>query len=164
MDEKKREEILRLLEKNSRLTPAEISIMIGMPEEACVEAIRQMEEDQIICGYHTLINWGKIQDDYTTAMVELRVTPQGGGGYDKLADYLCQFPQVETLYLMSGGYDFLVIIKGKSLKDISLFISSKLASIDEVQSTTTHFILTKYKEDGLRLQSYKKDERMVITP
>lgn len=164
MDEKKREEILRLLEENGRLTPAEIGIMIGVSEEVCAAAIREMEEDQIICGYHTLVNWDKIQDDYMVAMVELRVTPQGGGGYDKLADYLCQFPQVETLYLMSGGYDFLVIIKGKSIKDLSLFISSKLASIEEVQSTTTHFILTKYKEEGIQLQSYKKDERMVVTP
>lgn len=164
MDEKKRNQMLHILEGNSRLTPKDIGVMIGVSEEECSSAIHLMEEEQIICGYHTIINWEKVEEDHTTSMVELRVTPQGSGGYDKIAEYLCQFPQVETLYLMSGAYDFLVIIKGKSLKDISLFISSKLASIDEVQGTTTHFILTKYKEEGLQLQTYKKDGRMVITP
>ena len=99
-----------------------------------------------------------------TALVELRVTPQGGEGYQKLAEKINSFPQVVTLYLMSGAYDFLVMVKGKTLKEISLFVSGKLASIEEVQSTTTHFTLTKYKELGVSFEVKQIDARMVVTP
>ena len=116
------------------------------------------------CGYHTLIDWNKVNDDDVTALVELRVTPQGGEGYQKLAEKINAYPQVVTLYLMSGAYDFLVMVKGKTLKEISLFVSGKLASIEEVQSTTTHFTLTKYKELGVSFEAKQADERMVVTP
>ena len=117
----------------------------------------------MICGYHTLIDWNKVNDDDVTALVELRVTPQGGEGYQKLAEKINAYPQVVTLYLMSGAYDFLVMVKGKTLKEISLFVSGKLASIEEVQSTTTHFTLTKYKELGVSFEAKQADERMVVT-
>ncbi|BBF41578.1 transcriptional regulator, AsnC family [Lachnospiraceae bacterium KM106-2] len=159
-----REQILHLIESDSRLCPAEIATMVGITEGEAEEEIEQMEKEHIICGYHTLINWAKAKEDDITAMIELRVTPQDGDGYEKIAEYISQFPQVETLYLMSGAYDFLVTIKGKTLKEISLFVSGKLASMKEVQSTTTHFALTKYKELGVDMEAKKIDERMVITP
>ena len=118
----------------------------------------------MICGYRALINWDKVREDDVEALVELRVTPHGGDGYQRLADEIKGYPRSETLYLMSGSYDFLVMVKGRNLKEISMFVNSKLASIEEVQSTTTHFTLTKYKELGVDLEAGKPDQRMVVTP
>lgn len=164
MEKAQREKILRYLEKDSRLSPAEIAVAIGVTEEAAAAEIAKMEAENIICGYHALVNWHNTDEEDVTALVELRVTPQGGEGYNKIAREIEEYPQVETLYLMSGAYDFLVILHGKSIREISLFISDKLASINEVQSTTTHFILTKYKELGVTLNLHKVDGRMVVTP
>ncbi len=141
-----RERILKLLEKDSRMAPAEIATALAVDPAQVSGEIEAMEREQIICGYHTMINWDRIHDDSVTAMIELRVTPQGGDGFNKIAEQIYQYPQVEALYLMSGAYDFLVIVRGRTIKDISLFVSSKLASIEEVQSTATHFTLVKYKE------------------
>lgn len=159
-----KEQLLKLLENNSRLTNEELAVMLGVTEDEIRGEIAALEKDRIICGYHTLINWDKINNHDVTALIELRVTPQGGNGYQKLAEQIKQYPQVLSLYLMSGAYDFLVMIKGKTLKEISLFVSEKLASIHEVQSTTTHFSLTKYKELGVDLENKKTDERMMMTP
>ncbi|MFV0528430.1 MAG: Lrp/AsnC family transcriptional regulator [Lachnospiraceae bacterium] len=164
MNKKERRKILNLLEKNSRLTPDEIAIMLGLEAEVVRAEIAQMESENIICGYHTIIRWDSIKEDAVTAMVELRVTPQGGEGYAKIAAQISEYPQVESLYLMSGAYDFLVMLKGNNLKEISMFISEKLASIEEVQSTTTHFTLTKYKELGVQMETIKTDGRMVVSP
>ena len=158
------EQILKMLENNSRLTNQEIAIMLGVSEEKVHMKIADLESTHIICGYHTLIDWDKVSHENVTAFVELRVTPQGGDGYQKLAEKIKEFPQVVTLYLMSGAYDFLVMVRGKNLKEISLFVSGKLASIEEVQSTTTHFTLTKYKELGVDFDMGRPDERMVVTP
>lgn len=158
------EQILKVLENNSRLTNQEIAIMLGVSEEKVHMKIADLESTHIICGYHTLIDWDKVSHEDVTAFVELRVTPQGGDGYQKLAEKIKEFPQVVTLYLMSGAYDFLVMVRGKNLKEISLFVSGKLASIEEVQSTTTHFTLTKYKELGVDFDMGRPDERMVVTP
>lgn len=158
------EQILKVLENNSRLTNQEIAIMLGVSEEKVHMKIADLESTHIICGYHTLIEWDKVGCEDVTAFVELRVTPQGGDGYQKLAEKIKEFPQVVTLYLMSGAYDFLVMVRGKNLKEISLFVSGKLASIEEVQSTTTHFTLTKYKELGVDFDMGRPDERMVVTP
>lgn len=158
------EQILKVLENNSRLTNQEIAIMLGVSEEKVHMEIADLESTHIICGYHTLIDWDKVSHENVTAFVELRVTPQGGDGYQKLAEKIKEFPQVVTLYLMSGAYDFLVMVRGKNLKEISLFVSGKLASIEEVQSTTTHFTLTKYKELGVDFAMGRPDERMVVTP
>ena len=159
-----REKILTFIEKNSRIDVKELAIVLGVDEAAVMNELEEMENEHIICGYHTLINWDKVNDNDVTALVELHVTPQGGNGYQQLADRIKQYPQVLSLYLMSGAYDFLVMIKGKTLKEISLFVSGKLASIDEVQSTATHFALTKYKELGVDFNSKKSDERMIMTP
>ena len=159
-----REKILTFIEKNSRIAIKELAIILGEDEISVANELAAMEAEHIICGYHTLINWDKVNDNDVTALVELHVTPQGGNGYQQLADRIKQYPQVLSLYLMSGAYDFLVMIKGKTLKEISLFVSGKLASIDEVQSTATHFALTKYKELGVDFNSKKSDERMIMTP
>ena len=158
------EQILKVLENNSRLTNQEIALMLGVSEEKVHMEIADLESTHIICGYHTPIDWDKVSHENVTAFVELRVTPQGGDGYQKLAEKIKEFPQVVTLYLMSGAYDFLVMVRGKNLKEISLFVSGKLASIEEVQSTTTHFTLTKYKELGVDFDMGRPDERMVVTP
>ncbi len=164
MKNETREQLLKMLENNSRLTNEEIAIMLGVSEEEVHDEIIRLEKEQVICGYHTLIDWNKNDSDDVTALIELRVTPQGGDGYQKLAERIKEYPQVMSLYLMSGAYDFLVMIKGRTLKEISLFVSGKLASINEVQSTTTHFVLTKYKELGVDLEGKKADKRMVVTP
>ncbi|MGN0399371.1 MAG: Lrp/AsnC family transcriptional regulator [Blautia sp.] len=163
MEQNLKRQILNILERNSRLTAAEIAVMTGSDEKTVKETIEGLERDGILCGYHALINWDKMDDDTVTALIELKVTPQGGDGYNKIAEQIYQYPQVETLYLMSGAYDFLVLLRGKSIKDISLFVSENLASIEEVQSTATYFTLTKYKEQGVNLTRKKQDGRMVIT-
>ena len=164
MEKAIREQLLSMLENNSKLTEHDIAIMLGLAEDEVHEEITRLEKAHVICGYHTLIDWNKVNDDDVTALVELRVTPQGGEGYQKLAEKMNGYPQVVTLYLMSGAYDFLVMVKGKTLKELSLFVSGKLASIDAVQSTTTHFTLTKYKELGVSFEVKQTDERMVVTP
>ena len=164
MDIELRKEILRLLERNARLSAEEIGVMAGRPADEVQKIIRELENEQVICGYHTLINWNKEEEELVTALVELKVTPQGGDGYNKIAEQIYQYPQVETLYLMSGAYDFLVELKGKTIKEISMFVSENLASMDEVQSTATYFTLTKYKEQGVNMIKKKQDGRMVITP
>lgn len=156
--------ILKALETNSRLTNSDLAIMMDVPEDEIHREISRLENEHIICGYHTLINWNTVSDEDVTALVELRVTPQGGDGYQKIAEKIKDFPQVVTLYLVSGAYDFLVTVKGRTLKEISLFVSGKLASLPEVQSTTTHFALSKYKELGVDLDVEKTDKRMVVTP
>lgn len=164
MEKAIREQLLSMLENNSKLTEHDIAIMLGFAEDEVHEEITRLEKAHVICGYHTLIDWNKVNDDDVTALVELRVTPQGGEGYQKLAEKMNGYPQVVTLYLMSGAYDFLVMVKGKTLKELSLFVSGKLASIDAVQSTTTYFTLTKYKELGVSFEVKQTDERMVVTP
>ena len=164
MDNSLKLKLLDILENNSKLEAEELSVMLGVPADEIRQAISELEKENIICGYNTLIDWDKIHDDDVTAMVELRVTPQGGEGYELLAEKISSFPQVDTLYLMSGAYDFLVTVKGRSIKEVSLFVSGKLAQIDEVQSTTTHFTLAKYKELGVCFKTRKTDSRMLVSP
>ena len=165
MDTQKREQILALLEKDSRLAPAEVAVLTGLDCKEVEEEIKKMEQERLICGYHALINWEKTDDNKISAMIELKVTPQRGDGFDKIAEKIYNYPEVEALYLVSGGYDFLVILKKATMKEIAHFVSSKLATIDEVQSTATHVLLNRYKEFGINIyETPKKDTRMVVTP
>ncbi len=164
MDIHKREQLLKLIERDCTLGHKELAVMLDESEQDVTQTVNQLKKDHIICGCRALINWDKVREDNVEALVELRVTPHGGDGYQRLADEIKGYPQVETLYLMSGSYDFLVMVKGRNLKEISMFVNSKLASIEEVQSTTTHFTLTKYKELGVDLEAGKPDQRMVVTP
>ena len=159
-----REQILELLERNSRMTPAEIAVLLGSGEEVIASEIKKMEEENVICGYNTLIDWDKTDADKITALIEVRVTPTRGQGFDKIAERIYNYPEVQSVYLISGGYDLLVILEGKTLKEVSHFVSSKLSTLDSVISTATHFILKKYKDDGIIFDKKKKDERMLVEP
>lgn len=159
-----REKILELLERNSRMTPAEIAVLLGSSEEVIAAEIRKMEDENIICGYNTLVDWDKTGADIITALIEVRVTPTRGQGFDNIAERIYNYPEVQSVYLISGGYDLLVILEGKTLKEVSHFVSSKLSTLDSVISTATHFILKKYKDDGIIFDKKKKDERMLVEP
>ena len=158
-----REQILILLEKNSRINLKDVAVMLGTDEIFVANEIAQMEKEGIICGYHTLINWDKTSDEKVSAIIEVRVTPQRGQGFDRFAERIYNYPEVKDLYLMSGGYDFAVIIEGRTLKEVSMFVSEKLATIEGILSTATHFVLKKYKEHGTTLEVKPKSERKMIT-
>ncbi|HOO79184.1 MAG TPA: Lrp/AsnC family transcriptional regulator [Lachnospiraceae bacterium] len=159
-----REEILSAIEKNSRVDSEELAIRLGMTEEAVVSEMNKMEEEGVICGYHTMIDWEKTSMEKVTALIEVRVTPQRGQGFDVLAERIYKYPEVKSVYLISGGYDLMVILEGKSLKEVSNFVSDKLSTMDSVLSTATHFILKKYKDHGTIMSKKNEDERMMITP
>lgn len=159
-----REKILWMLEKNSRIDLKDLAIMLGVDEVTVANEIARMEKENIICGYHTMINWENTSEEKVIALIEVRVTPQRGMGFDKLAERIYQYEEVQTVYLMSGGYDFTVILDGKTLREVSQFVSDKLATLDSVLSTSTHFVLKKYKEHGTILAKKPKDERMLVTP
>ena len=159
-----REKILAIMEKNSRIDIKDLAVLLGESEVAVANEIADMEKEHIICGYHTLINWDNTSKDQLTAMIEVKVTPQRGHGFDRIAERIYNFPEVKAVYLMSGGYDFMVMLEGKTMKEISMFTSSKLAPLESVVSTVTHFVLKKYKDYGMILDEKQKDERMLVTP
>lgn len=159
-----KEELLSIIEKNSRIDFNELAVLLGVTEEAVLEEISKLEKEGIICGYHTLINWEKTSIEKVTALIEVKVTPQRGRGFDNIAERIYNYPEVKAVYLISGGYDLLVILEEKTLKEIANFVSDKLSTLDSVLSTATHFILKKYKDHGTILNKEIKDEREVITP
>ena len=157
-------DILKLLETNSKLTVKDIAAMIGADEAAVAADIKAMEEGKVICGYHTMIDWDKVAEEKVTALIEVKVTPQRGQGFDRIAERIYNYPEVKTVYLMSGTYDLMVILEEKTLKEISHFTSNRLAVIDSVIGTTTHFVLKKYKDHGTVFKTKTDDEREMITP
>lgn len=159
--------ILELLEKDSRISTKDMSDMLGYSEEEINKKINEFEKEKVICGYPTLINWDKTdkEGDYVTALIEVKVTPQREQGFNKIAKRIYSFDEVKTLYLMSGTFDLLIIIEGKNIKEISSFVSSKLATLDCILSTSTHFVLKKYKDHSVVLDDGKKsDERIIVSP
>ncbi|HII4440356.1 Lrp/AsnC family transcriptional regulator [Clostridium perfringens] len=157
------EEILEVLEKNSRYTDQEIAIMTGKTVEEVREAIRDYEERSIIAGYTTLINWENTGRETVTALIEVQITPQRGVGFDKVAERIYQFPQVKACYLMSsGGFDLTVIVEGKTMKEVAMFVSGKLAIQEYVTGTATHFVLKKYKDHGTIFREKKTDDREML--
>lgn len=159
-----REKILSLIEKNSRIDLKDMAVMLDISEIELANELADMEKEKIICGYHTLINWDKTSEEKVVALIEVKVTPQRGLGFDSIAERIYNYEEVNALYLMSGGFDFTVIIEGKSMKSVAQFVSSKLAPLDAVLSTSTHFVLKKYKDHGTVLDADTKDERMLVTP
>ena len=155
--------ILKLMEKNSRIDFQDVADMLDTDLETVKKTVKEMEDEHIICGYHTLINWDTAEEARVTAMIEVRITPQRGRGFDKIAERIYNYPEVKTVYLMSGTYDLMVILEEKTLKEISHFTSNRLAVIDSVIGTTTHFVLKKYKDHGTILAE-PVDERMAVTP
>ena len=159
-----REKILAIMEKNSRIDMKDLAVLLGESEVAVANEIADMEKEHIICGYHTLINWDNTSEEKVTALIEVKVTPQRGMGFDKIAERIYQYNEVNAVYLMSGAFDFAVFIEGKTMKEVALFVSSKLSTLDSVLSTSTHFVLKKYKDHGTVLVEEVQDERMLVTP
>lgn len=160
-----RKQILDVLSTNSRVSAEDLAAMLGTSKEAVENEIKLMEEEKVICGYPTLINWDQTDHEKVTALIEVKVTPQRDMGFNKVAERIYQFEEVESVYLMSGGFDLTVIIQGKSMKEVSRFVFEKLSTLEYVNSTATHFVLKKYKEHGLTMAGKQhKEERMLITP
>ena len=159
-----REELLSLIEKNSKIGINELAVLLGANEVDVANELSSLERDGIICGYHTLINWDKTSIEKVTALIEVKVTPQRGQGFDKIAERIYNYPEVKSVYLISGGYDLLVTLEEKTLKEIANFVSDKLSTLDSVLSTATHFILKKYKDHGTVFDKKREDEREAITP
>ena len=159
-----RKQILSYLEKNSKMDSKEIAILLGTEPDVVENEIRKMEEEKIICGYHTMIDWDKTSSEMVTALIEVRVTPQRGQGFDSIAERIYNYPEVNSVYLISGSFDLLVTIEGKSLREVSQFVSEKLSALDSVLSTQTNFILKKYKDHGTIMAAKSKDERIQMIP
>lgn len=157
-----KQKILSLLEQDGRLTSSKIAIMLNLDEAAVKAAIEELEKENIILGYKALINWELAGRETTIANIELKLTPQRGGGFDTVAERIYKFPQVKSVTLMSGAYDLLVTVEGKSLKDVAMFVSERLAPMESVISTATHFELKTYKKDGIIFAEKEKDNREVI--
>lgn len=159
-----REKILTFIEKNSRIDLNELAIMLGVDEASVVKELEAMENERIICGYHTLIDWDKAGIEKVTAMIEVSVTPQRGMGFDKIAERIYNYPEVNSVYLISGGFDLMVTLEGKTLREVSQFVTDKLSTLDQVLSTKTNFILKKYKDHGTVMTGpAKKDERTMMS-
>ncbi len=158
-----REELLKTIEKNSRIDLRELAVLLGVSEVDVANELSAMEAEGIICGYHTLINWENTSVEKVSALIEVRVTPQRGQGFDHIAERIYNYPEVDAVYLISGGYDLLISLDGKSLKEIAMFVSDKLSALDSVLSTATHFILKKYKDHGTVLAKRASDEREMIS-
>ncbi|WP_017756259.1 Lrp/AsnC family transcriptional regulator [Calidifontibacillus oryziterrae] len=158
-------EILEILEKNGRLPIEDIAKMIDLPVSQTEAMIANLENQKIILKYSTIIDWNKVdRNPGVTAMIDVKVTPKRDVGFDDIAERIYRFPEVKAVYLMSGAYDLSVTIEGNSLHDISRFVSQKLSALDSVLSTTTHFIMKKYKHDGTIFGDDEQDRRIVVTP
>lgn len=157
-------DILNILDNSSEVADiGKIARMLGKSDAEVAAVIKGLEKDNIIVGYKTLINWERTDKEFVDALIELKITPQRGEGFDKVAEKIYKYPQVKSLYLMSGAYDLAVMIQGETMKDVALFVAQKLAPMDNILSTATHFVLKKYKDDGLVFFDNEQDTRQVIT-
>jgi DNA-binding Lrp family transcriptional regulator len=152
------------LRRNARTSVDDLARELGVGEETVSAEIARLESDGVILGYHALVDAQKIHAGMVTAVIEVKITPERGGGFDRLAERIARFDEVQSCYLMSGSYDLLVMVEGKTLQDVSSFISEKLSTIKGVLSTATHFKLKAYKENGVSLQQEEKSERLAVTP
>lgn len=155
--------IFEILEKDARLTPEQIATMTGMTEAEVKSIIEEAEKDRIIVGYKTIINREKLEEEQVLALIEVRVQPQREVGFDAVAERIYRFPQVRSAYLVSGGYDLAVLVAGKTMHEVAAFVSEKLAPLEGVQGTVTHFLLKRYKEDGEVLEGREEDKRLPLT-
>ena len=152
-------ELLKILEADARLTPEQISVMLGIDLEDVKSEIAALEKDGTILGYKTVVDWEKTDCESVSAMIEVKLTPQRDCGFDRVAEKIYNYPEVQSVYLMSGAYDLSVLIEGHTMKEVALFVSQKLATIDEVIGTATHFVLHKYKDKGVLYNKLEIDER-----
>lgn len=160
-----RNDILALLAHNAKLSPEEIAACLGAPEDDVRAEIQRLEDEQVICGYGAFVNWDRADVEHLAALIEVKVTPSRGLGFNRIAERIYQFEEVKAVYLMSGGYDLCVLVEGKSIKDVAHFVYDKLSTLESVLSTATHFVLKRYKEHGVIYRdSVSEDERMVVSP
>ena len=152
-------EVLKLLARNARYTHEEIAVMLNITEEKVKKIIEELEADGLIKGYKAIVDWEKTDGAYVSAIIEINVVPKAGLGFEEVAEKIMKYPQVESVYLMSGVYDLNVVVKGKTLKDIAWFVAKELSTFDSVTSTTTHFVLRRYKEMDVELVNDKDDDR-----
>ncbi|WP_270169616.1 Lrp/AsnC family transcriptional regulator [Paenibacillus sp. SYP-B4298] len=162
--EKLKNDVLELLKEDARRGPDLIATMLGVKQEEVIKAIDEMEKDHIIVKYATIVNWSKISEEKVTALIEVQITPERGRGFEGIAERVYLYPEVKSVYLMSGDYDLLVEVEGETLRDVASFVSNKLSPIDKVLSTKTFFILKKYKQDGIIFADHEDDHRLLISP
>lgn len=157
------EEILKTLEKDARISPSQLATMVGMEEGEVKKKLKEYEQKGIILKYKTAINWEKAGKETVYALIDVKITPERDRGYDAIADRIMRFPEVKTLYLISGTYDLSVLVVGNNMKEVAAFVAEKLAPLEQVQSTVTHFILKRYKEDGDILFDKEESKRLAIS-
>ncbi|MNO61797.1 Leucine-responsive regulatory protein [compost metagenome] len=156
--------VLDLLKEDARRDHALLATLLGVTAEEVAEAITELEEDNVIVKYATVVNSSKLDDEKVTALIEVQITPERGRGFEAIAERVYLFPQVKSVYLMSGAYDLLVEVEGRNLKEVASFVSDKLSTLESVLSTKTHFILKKYKQDGIIFEDPQEDRRLLISP
>ena len=159
-----RSEILTVIERNSRINIKELAVLLDSEETLIANEIQDMETEGVICGYHTLIDWSKTSGERVNALIEVKVSPQRGIGFDSIAERIYKYPEVNSGYLMSGGFDLMVIIEGRTMQDVAGFVTMKLSTLDTVLSTSTHFILKKYKDYGTVLAKKREAIREKMPP
>ena len=157
--EKFTEKLLKILEKDSRYSASDLASMLGESVETVEKTIEKLEKEKIICGYKTIIDWDKVSDVHVTALIELNVRPQKNAGFEEIAETIMQMSEVESVYLMSGNYDLSVTVKGRSFKEVALFVAKRLAVMENIESTTTSFVLRRYKEIGVKMIDNESDDR-----
>jgi DNA-binding Lrp family transcriptional regulator len=158
-----KDEILEILTDDSRTAPAEMALMLGKTEAEVLASIKELEDDNIIVKYNTMINWDKTDDPRVEALIEVKVVPQRDRGFDAIARRIYRFEEVKSVYLMSGAYDLKVLVEGTTMRQVAFFVAEKLSTIDGVLSTATHFVLKKYKDDGVIMDD-ETDERLMVSP
>jgi len=158
------DQLLKLLRENAALTPAQLSKMLNLSEVEVVAKIKACEKDQVILGYRTVLNEEKLGVDLVRAVIEVKITPERGGGFDRLAGRIAKYAEVHSCHLMSGGYDLLVVVEGRNLREVATFVSEKLATVQGVLSTATHFMLKPYKEQGILMAREQNEERLAVAP
>ena len=156
--------LLKLLHENAALKPAQLAAMLNTTAEDVVSKIKAYEAEDVILGYRTVLNEEKLNRDIVRAVIEVKITPERGGGFDRLAERIAKYGEVESCYLMSGGYDLMVVVKGTNLREVASFVSEKLATVQGVISTATHFMLKPYKQQGVLMKREANDERLAVTP
>jgi DNA-binding Lrp family transcriptional regulator len=158
------EQLLKVLRDNASLTPGQLAPMLNLAEAEVAARIKAYEKDEVILGYRTILNEEKLGVDVVRAVIEVKITPERGGGFDRLAERIAKYGEVQSCYLMSGAYDLLVVVEGESLKEVAMFVSEKLATVQGVLSTATHFMLKPYKQQGALMKPERHEERLAVTP
>lgn len=156
--------LLKLLQENAALQPARLAALLARPEAEVAAQIKAYEAAQVILGYRAILNEEKLGEDCVRAVIEVKITPEREGGFNRLAERIARYGEVRSCYLMSGGYDLLVIVEGRNLRDVASFVSEKLATLQGVVSTATHFLLKPYKEQGVLMSREQNEERLAVAP